>query len=157
MKWHQKSSPRSPKAHQMGTKLMPKRSKIPKMTPGGKIIIFLYEFGPIQGARSAPFSVQNPIKSFKKAVRKSTLEKYHQMMLKSWKNSCKWWQNPIQNIIKIWSVDFCDFIKSITYFCYFTTSGRSKTVDILMESYDRLPVVKNDGNTIKLLIFELKS
>ena len=31
----------------MGTKLMPKRSKIPKMTPGGKIIIFLYEFGPI--------------------------------------------------------------------------------------------------------------
>ena len=51
----------------MGTKLMPKRSKIPKMTPGGKIIIFLYEFGPIQGARSAPLSVQNPIKIIQKS------------------------------------------------------------------------------------------
>ena len=50
MKWHQKSSPRSPKAHQMGTKLMPKRAKIPKMTPSSKSIIFLYEFGRIQGA-----------------------------------------------------------------------------------------------------------
>ena len=49
-------------------------------------VLFFYEFGPIQGARSAPFSVQNPIKSFKKAVRKSTLEKYHQIILKSWKN-----------------------------------------------------------------------
>ena len=69
----------------MGTKLMPKRAKIPKMTPNSKSIIFLYEFGRIQGARSAPFSAQNPIKGFKKAVWKSTLEKYHQMMIKSWK------------------------------------------------------------------------
>ena len=36
-----KNSPRSPKAHQMGTKLMPKRAKIPKMTPSSKSIIFV--------------------------------------------------------------------------------------------------------------------
>ena len=40
MKWHQKGSPRSAKVYQNGTKLMPKRAKIPKMTPGGKSIIF---------------------------------------------------------------------------------------------------------------------
>ena len=41
MKWHQKGSPRPPKAHQTGAKLMPKRAKILKMMPGGKSIKFL--------------------------------------------------------------------------------------------------------------------
>ena len=30
--------------------------------------------------------------------------------------------------------DFSDFAKSITYFCYFTTTGRSKTLDSFMEN-----------------------
>ena len=45
----------------------------------------LIDFKPIRDTLSAPFSVKNPIKCLKKAVQKSTLEKYHQMMLKSWK------------------------------------------------------------------------
>ena len=47
------------------------------------------------------------------------------------------------------TVHFSDFVKSITYFRYFTTSGRSKTVDNFMEMYDRLPVEKNDGNKME--------
>ena len=47
------------------------------------------------------------------------------------------------------TVHFSDFANSITYFCYFTTSSRSKTVDNFMEMYDRLPVVKNDGNKLE--------
>ena len=61
-KWHQKGSPRSPKAHKNGTKLMPKRPKIHQNDARGQNNIFLKDFGPIWGTTSAPFSVQQPLK-----------------------------------------------------------------------------------------------
>ena len=49
-----------------------------------------------------------------------------------------------ENLLKFGTAHFSDFVKSITYFRYFTTSGRSKTVDNFMEMYDRLPIETND-------------
>ena len=62
IKWYQKGSPRSPKAHKNGTKLMPKRPKIHQNDARGQNNIFFKDFGPIWGTTSAPFSVQQPLK-----------------------------------------------------------------------------------------------
>ena len=66
MKYHQKTNSRSPKAHQNCSKLMPKRAKIPKMTPGGKSIIFVVDVGSIRGTCLGTFSFKSPIKCFQK-------------------------------------------------------------------------------------------
>ena len=44
IKWHQKGSPRSPKAHENGTKWMPKRPKIHLNDARGQNNIFLKDF-----------------------------------------------------------------------------------------------------------------
>ena len=62
MRWHQKGSPRSPKAHDNGTKLMPKRPKIHLNDARGQNNIFFNDFGPIWVTTWAPFSVQKPLK-----------------------------------------------------------------------------------------------
>ena len=49
IKWYQKGSPRSPKAHKNGTKLMPKRPKIHQNDARGQNNIFFKDFGPIWG------------------------------------------------------------------------------------------------------------
>ena len=58
-------------------------------------------------------------------------------------------QHLMKSLVFTATVHFSDFVQSITYFRYFTTSGRSKTVDNFMEMYDRLPVEKNDGNKLE--------
>ena len=70
IKWHQKGSPRSPKAHENGTKLMPKRPKIHQNVARGQNNIFLKDFEPIWGAVSAPFSVQQALKCTNKTHEK---------------------------------------------------------------------------------------
>ena len=44
----------------------------------------------------------------------------------------KWWYNLMKKLAA--TFDFSDFAKSITYFGYFTTTGRSKTLDRFMEN-----------------------
>ena len=58
-------------------------------------------------------------------------------------------QHLMKSLVFTATVHFFDFVKRITHFRYFTTSGRSKTVDNFMEMHDRLPVVKNDGNKLE--------
>ena len=70
IKWHEKGSPGSPKAHENGTKLMPKRRKIHLNDAREQNNIFFKDFGPIWGTTSAPFSVQQPLKCTNKTHKK---------------------------------------------------------------------------------------
>ena len=83
----QKGYRRSPKAHQRGTKLMPKRAQITQMMLRGKKFDFLMIFDPFWVTTSAPFSSQDPQKCLKQYVRKSILKRYQQSIPKSCKNN----------------------------------------------------------------------
>ena len=82
MKWHQKGSPKASQSAPNGCQIDVKTRQDPQNDAWRQKYQILIDFKPIRDTHSAPFSVQNLIKSLKKACQKSTPEKYQQTTIK---------------------------------------------------------------------------
>ena len=121
----------------------------PKMMPKGKSKVFGSIFPRLWGPLRHPFRIIFRWKTDKKPSGNRRLKSINHLWQGLWKNIPKLKPNLMKSLVFTATFHFSDFANSITYFCYFTTSSRSKTVDNFMEMHDRLPIVKNDENKLE--------
>ena len=146
MKCHQKSSPRNPKRTKWVPNWCQNVLRSPKWRPVVKVSFFYTSLDGFRVPARLHFQ-PNPIKGFKKDIRKSTLEKYHQMIINSCKNThrnydntpSKIWYTSVRQFLWFWN-DYNVFL------LFYHVWSVEKQSTILWNNHDRLPVVKKYGN-----------